>query len=590
MTASGAGIPVPPDRISWRRRLARLLRPLRTIRGRLAALVTVAAVPLLLLSGTIAWQNYTLALDRSLEAAIRGREAAVARHFAAIDGAQQVLRTLSQIPEMSAADPAACQARLADLLALEPGRYANFTSYDELGKLRCSARKLPAGMTPARLEGQNQDLLKRAAASSDGFALGEVQPSLFGAGLVLRAAQAEPAGAPASMFLVVGLRLDWFAAEADRVAPGPGDLWLVDTAGRPTPIGKASTRALPGDSRLSQLLRGPAVLRCQSEGGEPFAYASALLPGGVRLVVGYPAAADVAEARAVLIRRLAELAVLLGLGLAAVGVGTHAALIQPLDGLGRAVRQWRRGGDFDPGRIVSPPREIALLARSFAAATRSLSEQGERLRQASAQQELLMKEIHHRVKNNLQIVASLLNLQASRIRLPEARAEFASARDRVRALATLHRHLYFHGDLTTISMGPFLEELTGQLLEAMGEHASGRIRLEVEASQVDLSSDQAVPLALIVTEAVSNALKYAFPGGRTGHISVRFLVDGKQARLSIADDGVGMPSGPAETETGTRDGLGIQLIRGFSKQLGATLEVSHAAGTLYQVSFPLQES
>ncbi len=199
-----------------------------------------------------------------------------------------------------------------------------------------------------------------------------------------------------------------------------------------------------------------------------------------------------------------------------------------------------------------------------------------------------MQEIHHRVKNNLQVVASLLNLQASRIRLPEARAEFQSARDRVRTLATLHRHLYAHGELHTINMREFLIELCSQLFQAMGEKAGERLRLEIEAPELKMSSDQAVPLALIVTEAVSNAVKYAFPGGRRGSISVYLKADQGHAELEIFDDGVGIPAGRVETEAGTRDGIGIQLIRGFARQLGATLQVEEGHGTRYRVHLPLQ--
>ena len=199
-----------------------------------------------------------------------------------------------------------------------------------------------------------------------------------------------------------------------------------------------------------------------------------------------------------------------------------------------------------------------------------------------------MQEIHHRVKNNLQIVASLLNLQASRIRQPEAKAEFQSARDRVRALATLHRHLYAHGEVHTIDMREFLIELCGQLFQAMGEKAGERLRLEIEAPELKMSSDQAVPLALIVTEAVSNAVKYAFPGGRRGAISVHLTAGPDHAELEIHDDGVGIPAGRFETEAGTRDGIGIQLIRGFARQLGATLQVEEGDGTRYKVSMPLR--
>lgn len=199
-----------------------------------------------------------------------------------------------------------------------------------------------------------------------------------------------------------------------------------------------------------------------------------------------------------------------------------------------------------------------------------------------------MQEIHHRVKNNLQIVASLLNLQGSRIRLPEARAEFQSARDRVRALATVHRHLYAHGGLNTINMRIFLLELCGQLFQAMGETVNGRLRLEVDAPELEMSSDQAVPLSLIVTEAVTNAIKYAYPAGRCGLISVRLRREADGIELEIKDDGIGIPAGRAETATGTRDGIGIQLINGFARQLGAKVDVQQGVGTRYLVQLKLR--
>lgn len=280
------------------------------------------------------------------------------------------------------------------------------------------------------------------------------------------------------------------------------------------------------------------------------------------------------------------------LGLFIVAAGIVVLVSRPLIRLNRRVGRWRSGDPFDTDRDRAEDaglsRDLRRLAVAFRRATILLRRQQTRLANAVDQQELLMQEIHHRVKNNLQIIASLLNLQASRIRLPEARAEFQSARDRVRALATLHRHLYAHGEVHTIDMREFLIELCGQLFQAMGEKAGERLRLEIDAPELKMSSDQAVPLALIVTEAVSNAVKYAFPGGRRGAISVHLMADGDHAELEIRDDGVGIPAGRVETEAGTRDGIGIQLIRGFAKQLGATLEVAEGNGTRYKVSMPLR--
>jgi len=294
-----------------------------------------------------------------------------------------------------------------------------------------------------------------------------------------------------------------------------------------------------------------------------------------------------------LIRRTAELLALVLIGIAAVSLGASVAVAEPMKRLSGAVRRWRAGGAFEPGELAGAPCEIRDLSSAFARATDSLREQQRKLSVAAAHQELLMQEIHHRVKNNLQIIASLLNLQASRIKQPEARAEFQSARDRIRALATLHRHLYAHGELHTINMRAFLNELCGQLLQAIGDGAprdQQRVTLDIEAPELQISSDQAVPIALIVTEAVSNAAKYAFPEGRRGHIRVCLTVEGEIGRLVIEDDGVGIPAGRAETETGVRDGLGRQLIRGFARQLGAKLAVAEENGTRYSLDIPLQRN
>lgn len=534
-----------------------LARRLRSVRGRLTALVALAAVPLLLLAGAIVWQNYLLALQASDDAAIRLRAALAARADAGFESARHLLGMLGDMPALAGSG---CGARLADVLALEPERYANFSVWTPDGRLRCAARPTTAVEQSA--------IAGLVAARGGAGALGDSTAAV----VVRRDGDV----------LVAELRLGWFVAGDPRLPSGTA--WLLDShVARPLHSEPAAALALP--AVLDGLRNSQVPLQAPSAGGERFAYAAVPLQPALWLLVACPTALDRARARMVLFARLGQLGLFLGIGLAAVGIGTHRALVQPIDRLERAVRQWQQGGCFAPDADASLPTEIETLTLAFSEAVASLDRQSAALRDAAAEQDLLMKEIHHRVKNNLQIIASLLNLQASRIHQPAAQAEFASARDRVRALATLHRHLYSQGTLTAIAMRPFLEELIGQLFEAMGERAGRRLHLSLEAGDLELGSDQAVPLALIVTEAVSNALKYAFPGGRAGHVAVRLGTAGGAAELVVEDDGVGMPAEPVETETGRRDGLGLQLIRGFTRQLGGTLEVRHDGGTSYRVSF-----
>ncbi|MFS3134613.1 sensor histidine kinase [Gluconacetobacter sacchari] len=281
---------------------------------------------------------------------------------------------------------------------------------------------------------------------------------------------------------------------------------------------------------------------------------------------------------------------LLGCGLIGVTQSANALLVAPLRRLTGSVERWQAaGGVFDGRASWVMPVEIRQLARAFTQATRSLARDERRLARAAVRQELLLKEMHHRVKNNLQIVASLLNLQANRIRQPEAREEFAQARDRVRALATLHRYLYAEGELFSMNMEHFVSELCGQILQAAGHAGSGRLGLSVHAATLELGPDQAVPLALIITEIVSNAIKHAFSDGRRGTISVRLDYAGPgQARLDIADDGIGLANGHQAT-SGERSGIGMQLIRGFARQLGGNLKIVEEDGTRYILLFPLKK-
>ena len=570
----------------WRGFRGRVRNVYGPIRVRLAGLILLAAVPLVLLSGTIAWQNYTLALGVSSQTVTRLRESAMARHAAAVEAAQQMMQALSQMPELLGTDPQRCQGRLADILQMQQRRYSNIAFFNADGTLHCLGKPLPPDRTAAQVEMLNKSLFI-ATAASGGFLLGPVRHSQLVEGLVIPAAYPVRHNGAIVGYLYTGLRMDWFSAMPGSMLPVLPALWLVDKNGQVTALAASEAGALPGAAALKLLLAQPDEVDARSKSGQPYAYASSGLTGSYRLLIGYPAREDVATARGILINRALQLALFTLLGLSAVAFGANGALVAPLNALDRKVQEWRRTGTFDSSEIAAAPVEVRALCGSFHDAAQGLAEQARKLDEAAEKQALLMREIHHRVKNNLQIVASLLNLQAARIRAPEARAEFAAARDRVRALATLHRHLYSQGELTSIEMSSFLTELCGQLLDAMGERRGGRIQLTIEAVDLEMSGDQAVPLSLVVTEAVSNAIKYAFPAGRAGHVGVFLTSDGTHARLMIEDDGVGIPAGRVETETGTRDGLGLQLIRGFSKQLKADLVVEQEHGTRYTLTIPL---
>lgn len=581
--ASPAGVP-------------RITRVLPSVRSRLMAMLLVSVVPLFGLAAAITWQSYREVeiQDRAYLMAARVDE--VARAASLLAETQRWLRASALAQAVRGGSDAACGALLQQIFQIEHRRYDALAILDQAGNVRCSAGH---GLPQAGADATHHLLPAAALAAATGFVVGDPVPGTDSASLA-----AEPllptglrtgdAGSLSGAVLAT-LSMTWLVhpvLPSDRLRPD--QTWVVDSHDRVVPIGGATAAMLPPPQALAFLLRHPnEPLSVTAAGGVNTQFVSAPLTGSLRLLVGMPATHQMIEAREHLFQRLIALGLIMLAGLAVMAWGADSVVVRPLRQLSLAVGRWREGGGFRPGSLVGAPREVADLSRSFGRAVAALDERELQLREATKQQELLMQEIHHRVKNNLQIVASLLNLQASRIKLPEAKAEFQAARDRIRALATLHRHLYAHGELHTINMRGFLIELCSQLLQALGETpAGGRIKLDIEAPELQISSDQAVPLALIVTESVSNAAKYAFPGGRSGHILVRLTIIGEGGasevlRLVIEDDGVGIPSGRADTEAGVRDGIGTHLIHGFARQLQAKITLTQEPGTRYVIDIPL---
>ena len=231
--------------------------------------------------------------------------------------------------------------------------------------------------------------------------------------------------------------------------------------------------------------------------------------------------------------------------------------------------------------------EIRSLGETFARMADLISARETELRESLAQKETLVREIHHRVKNNLQLVMSLLNLHARRIRDPQAEQAFADARGRINALATLHRRLYESEKLEHVDLKWFLEDLCIELRR--GGFGSGRdIDLRADVPSESIGSSTAVPLGLLVTEVITNAYKHAFVGRSSGKIvvSAQRQADNSMC-VTVSDDGIGFDPKKHDAE---HMGLGRSLIEAFARQLRGTLEIhvhEPDGGTTVRVCFPL---
>jgi PAS domain S-box-containing protein len=204
------------------------------------------------------------------------------------------------------------------------------------------------------------------------------------------------------------------------------------------------------------------------------------------------------------------------------------------------------------------------------------------LRASLDEKTVLLKEVHHRVKNNLQIVSSLLSLQANRVQNPLALETLQDTQNRVRSMALIHETLYRSQNLAQVNFAAYVERLCAHLLHAFAVDAK-RIHLVGRVTGGGLELDEAVPCGLIINELVSNSIKHAFPAGRVGEITLDLDIQpGGMRTLRVADNGAGLPPGTDLRQTGT---LGLQLVSNLADQLGGTLELERSGGTAFRLTF-----
>ncbi|MCB9077817.1 MAG: PAS domain-containing protein [Anaerolineaceae bacterium] len=204
------------------------------------------------------------------------------------------------------------------------------------------------------------------------------------------------------------------------------------------------------------------------------------------------------------------------------------------------------------------------------------------------EKEALLKEVHHRVKNNLQIIASMLNMQTRYTENEQIMGQLLDSRNRVYSMALVHENLYRSETLAWVDIAAYVSDLVGNLLQSYG-FDSRRIGLKLDVQQIFLSLDQAVPCGLIINELVSNALKYAFPEtmaqqrSSKDEITIAFYSgEDEMLVLTVADNGVGLPEG---LDLNTSKTLGLRLVRTLVRQLDATLAIDAESGTKFSITF-----
>jgi PAS domain S-box-containing protein len=229
-----------------------------------------------------------------------------------------------------------------------------------------------------------------------------------------------------------------------------------------------------------------------------------------------------------------------------------------------------RNDHGEPVALVGVAREITERRRTE-----------DQIKASLAEKEVLLKEIHHRVKNNLQIITSLLSLQSGKVDLPEMQSVLRESQTRVKSMALVHEELYQSDDFSRVDFADYVQRLTTNLFHTY-QTGGVPINLIVDVPELFLTVDSAIPCGLIINELVSNALKHAFPSGNGGTVTIQLRIEGEQYVLTVNDDGIGIPQ---DVDPSTTESLGLQLVDTLTRQLGGTLTIHRDHGTQFEIHF-----
>lgn len=203
------------------------------------------------------------------------------------------------------------------------------------------------------------------------------------------------------------------------------------------------------------------------------------------------------------------------------------------------------------------------------------------IKKSLEEKEMLLKEIHHRVKNNLMIISSLLNLQSQYIKDKASQDIFIESQNRARSMALIHETLYQSTDLKSIDIRDYIYTLSNELFHTYTA-GSGRIVLKINVDELFLDINIAIPLGLIINELVTNSLKYAFPEGRSGEIKIDLHPQNDDYEFTVKDTGVGFPD---DLDLHNSSSLGLELVKSLTDQIDGEIELDKTEGTTFKITF-----
>jgi two-component sensor histidine kinase len=546
---------------------------LSTIRVRLTAALAAALLPVLILGvvqSAIAFNREGVALRQNLGFAAE-RSAATAR--TRMEGADILLQTLAP-----GSVGYQCAERLAQIARRIPG-YTNLVRFDRRGRVACAAADVPVDDARAQRPWfQRLERGERLVITRDPGSAYAAEPAVLAA---VRAESPDKAfdGAFAAVITLTSLR----PAVTDPTLPAHSDVALADAEGHYiSSTDTGAFPALPRDWRRKVRENGAHVWYGNDNRGRRRVYSAAPVAGDqVFVILSAKSPGILSWAWLNPLSGIVFPLLTFGLALAAVTAVTERVVVRWIAYLQRIASLYARGRlSVRAAQAEQMPPEIRDLAETLEDMADAIVGRDASLRDSLAQKDALMREIHHRVKNNLQVISSLLNMQQRALTDPAARAAMSDTRQRITALALIYRALYQGPDLKRVDLRPFLEELTAQLVAGEITHGPP-VRTEMSVEALVIDPDRLAPLALFAVEAITNAQKHAF-ANRGGVLKVSFKVRGEEAVLEISDNG------PGVTEDLVTSGVGRTLMTAFARQLRGRAELVRNAegGVTARLNFP----
>ena len=496
---------------------------------------------------------------------------------AVLASGEQVLRALANQPEVRDAGPNCGRAFASAIKGLN--YFTNIARIDAKGQVLCSAVPPP----PEQEDVSKQPWWASAAQHSGFFITPQIYSvvshrNVLGGVLPLRAG-VEFDGAVAFAFDVAWLDilLHSRSLPSGAVVAVFDPLGTIVASNNPEAAAKTFVKA-PQSAKSGERLSADA-------NGETWSYVLLPLRNNATTVGLAMRNSDLFASTYLHVTTDLLLPVLmLGLASAAIWIFTDRQITRWIVYLRRIATAYARGHyAIRPVALEEAPSEFRTLGETFSAMASAVQDRDRRLREALDNKSLMIKETHHRVKNNLQIVMSLLSLQTAKLRDPAAKDALKQTQIRVNALALVHRILHEIEDLGSVDLRRLIQDLAHQIQEGFGAERRD-LRLEVDIAHRQAPSEIAVPLTLFTVEALTNAFKHAYPvGARGGAIRVSLAPIGKgKLRLAIEDDGRGVQGEP------DGNGIGSRLIQAFAQQIGGTAIVSgrDTGGTVVELIFP----